>query len=72
MNQATGVGWTSNAHTGVDVPVFAFGVGAEKFRGSKRNSDIGKLMIDLIQVDPERGYQVFRDRIGLRDPSDGG
>jgi hypothetical protein len=54
------------------VPVFAFGVGAEKFRGSKRNSDIGKLMIDLIQVDPERGYQVFRDRIGLRDPSDGG
>lgn len=67
MNRANKVGWTSHAHTGVDVPVFAFGVGAEAFRGSHDNFRIGQMMIEALGVDPAEGYKVFRDRLSLVD-----
>ena len=67
MNRANKVGWTSHAHTGVDVPVFAFGVGAEAFRGSRDNFRVGQLMIDALGVDPAEGYKAFRDRLSLVD-----
>ena len=45
MNTVTGIGWTSPHHTGNEVPVFAIGVGAEKFASFNNNSDIpGKIM----------------------------
>lgn len=34
------VGWTTGGHTGVDVGVYAFGPGAERFRGVQENSDV--------------------------------
>ena len=67
MNRANKVGWTSHAHTGVDVPVFAFGVGAEAFRGSHDNFRIGQMMIEALGVDPAEGYKVFRDRLSIVD-----
>jgi alkaline phosphatase len=67
MNRANGVGWTSRAHTGVDVPVFAHGVGAEAFRGSHDNFRVGQMMIDALGVDPAEGYKTFRDRLSLVD-----
>ena len=67
MNRANGVGWTSRAHTGVDVPVFAHGVGAEAFRGSHDNFRVGRMMIDALGVDPAEGYKTFRDRLSLVD-----
>ena len=67
MNRANGVGWTSRAHTGVDVPVFAHGVGAEAFRGSHDNFRVGQMMIDALGVDPAEGYKVFRDRLSIVD-----
>ena len=60
---------TSHAHTGVDVPVFAFGAQSHSFHGSHANFQIGRAMIDLMDVDPEHGYMVFRDRLGLVNPS---
>ena len=67
MNRANGVGWTSRAHTGVDVPVFAHGVGAEAFRGSHDNFRVGQMMIDALGVDPAEGYKTFRDRLSFVD-----
>jgi alkaline phosphatase len=67
MNRANKVGWTSRAHTGVDVPLFAFGVGAEAFRGSHDNFRVGQMMIDALGVDPVEGYKVFRDRLSIVD-----
>ena len=67
MNRANGVGWTSRAHTGVDVPVFAHGVGAEAFRGSHDNFRVGRMMIDALGVDPAEGYKTFRDRLSFVD-----
>jgi alkaline phosphatase len=67
MNRANGVGWTSRAHTGVDVPVFAHGVGAEAFRGSHDNFRVGQMMIDALGVDPAEGYKTFKDRLSFVD-----
>ncbi len=40
LDKATGINWTSHAHTGGLVPVYAIGVGAEKFTGFNDNIDI--------------------------------
>ena len=40
MNQSAGLGWTSYSHTGLPVPVFAFGSHQEIFGGFYDNTDI--------------------------------
>ena len=45
MNKECSIGWTTGSHTGGAVPVFAVGVGAEKFMGRIDNTDIkGKIL----------------------------
>jgi len=39
-----GVGWTTNAHTCIQVPVYAIGAGSEQFMSVKDNTDIPKLL----------------------------
>ncbi|WP_430973256.1 alkaline phosphatase [Sunxiuqinia rutila] len=41
-------GYTTGGHTGVMVPVFAFGPGAEEFTGIMQNTDIPKKMMKLL------------------------
>lgn len=43
--------FTSTDHTGVMVPVYAFGPGSEKFRGFHDNTDIPKIIGELIGVE---------------------
>ncbi len=40
VNHKAGLGWTTHSHTATAVPVFAVGVGAERFTGWMDNSDI--------------------------------
>jgi alkaline phosphatase len=40
LNNKAGIGWTSYAHTGVPVAVYANGAGAELFEGTYENTDI--------------------------------
>ena len=42
INKRTNTGWTTNGHTGVDVPVFAMGEGKELYAGQIDNTDIAK------------------------------
>lgn len=49
MNERTLTGWTSNGHTGVDVPLYATGPGSERFRGVIQNEELGKLLIGAVQ-----------------------
>ncbi len=42
------VGWTTGGHTGVDVPVFAFGPEAAAFTGHMNNTDINKRMMKAL------------------------
>lgn len=41
--------WASTDHTGVAVPVFAFGPGSAQFAGFRDNTDTGKSLIELVK-----------------------
>ena len=41
--------YTTGGHTGIMVPVFAFGPGAEKFAGFMDNTDIPKRILELLK-----------------------
>lgn len=47
INNKAGIGWTSYAHTGVPVAVYATGAGAEVFNGSYDNTDIFKKLVEV-------------------------
>jgi alkaline phosphatase len=44
MSEKAGVGWTTYAHTGVEIPIYAIGPGSELFSGTIDNTDIPKIM----------------------------
>lgn len=48
LNHKAGLAWTTYAHTGVPVPTFAQGAGAEQFAGYYDNTDIGKKLINAV------------------------
>ena len=50
MSEKAGVGWTTTAHTGVNVPIFAIGPGAKKFSGYIDNTDIARILERLIGI----------------------
>ncbi|MGR5068904.1 alkaline phosphatase [Vibrio alfacsensis] len=49
INKQSYTGWTTKGHTAVDVQVFAYGKGSQKFVGSQNNTDIAKQLIEFIQ-----------------------
>ena len=49
LNQKSRLGWTSKGHTASTVPVFAVGVGAERFTGWHDNSEIAPLIYEATQ-----------------------
>ncbi len=40
LSECANVGWTTGSHTAAEVPVYAIGVGSERFNGSMDNTDI--------------------------------
>lgn len=50
------VGWTSGAHTAVDVGLYAFGPGSGRFRGALENTEVAHRLAELMGVtlSPER------------------
>ncbi len=53
MSQRARIGWTTGGHSAVDVPLFALGPGSDRLRGHLDNTDIGRILADLMQVDLE-------------------
>ena len=47
INNKAGIGWTSYAHTGLPVPVYAYGEGAELFIGAYDNTEVAHKLMDL-------------------------
>lgn len=45
------VGWTTGAHTAVDVNLYAYGPGSEALRGNMENNDIGRYLLGLLGAD---------------------
>ena len=50
LNQRAGIGWTTYAHTGVAVPVYAQGTGSGVFEGYYDNTDVAKKMMNIMGV----------------------
>ncbi|WDE14028.1 alkaline phosphatase [Thalassomonas haliotis] len=48
LDKRTNTGWTSDGHTGIDVPVYAFGQQSELFNGLQDNTDIAKKIFTLL------------------------
>lgn len=46
LNKKAGLGWTTHSHTAAAVPIFAVGVGAERFTGWHDNSEIAQLIYE--------------------------
>lgn len=44
------VGWTSSAHTGVDIPVYAYGPQSDAFSGLIENTDLPTIMAEAMKV----------------------
>jgi alkaline phosphatase len=42
--------YTSGGHTGIAVPIFAFGPGADQFTGFMENTDIALTMMKLLKL----------------------
>lgn len=49
MDSVTGLGWTTNGHTGGLVPVYAIGVGAERFSSFNDNTDIPGIIMSIAE-----------------------
>ncbi|KKO45642.1 alkaline phosphatase [Arsukibacterium ikkense] len=49
INEKSYTGWTTGGHTAADVPVMAYGMQAEQFRGFMDNTAIAKKLIQFIQ-----------------------
>lgn len=47
INSKAGIGWTSGSHTGIPVPVYAIGAGAEQFSGLNDNTDLPKKILSV-------------------------
>lgn len=48
IDKRTNTGWTTKGHTGVDVPIHAFGKRSEVFSGQLDNTDIAKKIFNLM------------------------
>lgn len=50
INTRSNTGWTTTAHTGVDVPVKAYGPNANLFSKHLDNTDINKLAVKSMKL----------------------
>lgn len=49
FNDHAGIGFIASSHTGNPVPVFAVGVGAERFKGLNNNSEIPGTILEIVK-----------------------
>ena len=50
INNAAGTIFTTGGHSGNPVPVFAVGVGSDKFKGPNNNTDLPKILRDILDI----------------------
>ncbi|HZK06696.1 MAG TPA: alkaline phosphatase [Bacteroidales bacterium] len=53
LNNKAGLGWTTWSHTGLPVPVYAIGAGAESFSGVYDNTDVPKKIAQAMGIKME-------------------
>jgi alkaline phosphatase len=48
INHYSSTGWTTKGHTGEDVPIYAYGLNRHLFSGRMENSDIAKILFEIM------------------------
>lgn len=48
LSRKAGIGWTTFSHTGIPVPIRAFGAGADKFSGYYDNTEVYSRLLDIM------------------------
>ena len=51
ISEPAGVGWTTGGHSAVDVGLYAWGPGAERFHGRMVNADVGRALFDALGLE---------------------
>ncbi|MGM7634289.1 alkaline phosphatase [Bacillus sp. Hm123] len=54
FNERARAGWTTGGHTGVDVPVYAYGPSKERFAGTTDNTDQANTIFDILEKKEEK------------------
>lgn len=54
LNRKAHITWAGLAHTGMQIPYYAWGAGAENFRGCRDNTDIPKAIAKAMGVVGEK------------------
>lgn len=58
------LGWTTNGHTAVDVPLFAYGPGSDALIGNHDNTYIGRYIAKVLDLDLEAATKAMhRERV---------
>lgn len=60
VNRPALVGWTTYGHTAVDVNLYAYGPGANRFSGNRDNTYVGRTLADLLNVNLEQLTEQLR------------
>lgn len=48
LSERSRTGWTTSGHTGVDVPIYAYGPGSRRFSGTLENEVVGQRLMEWI------------------------
>ena len=59
--------WTTGGHTGVKVPIYAYGPGSKKFTGTIDNTDIGKRIAELTGINE---FPVIKNEVKQKRGAD--
>ncbi len=52
ISEPAGIGWTTSGHTAVDVGLYAWGPGMERFRGHMTNDEVGRRLFAALGLTP--------------------
>jgi len=67
-NRRVRVGWSTGGHTAVDVGLYAFGPGRERFIGLHENTDVARLIAELLELDLDAETARLRGETGTTPP----
>jgi alkaline phosphatase len=65
-SRRSGVGWSTGWHTAVDVGLYAWGPGRERFIGLHENTDVARLIAELLGLDLDAETARLRGAAGTR------
>jgi len=55
------LGWSTIVHSGVDVNVYSYGYQAEQFRGNMDNTELGKRIAEIFNLDLQEMTNKLKD-----------